>query len=190
MTNEIPHRSRTHTRFLVPAVVASVALVVSVSFIGPERGSFVSAVEDGDRVLDTVDPALLKSTNDIVLEKPMGTAKVTSADAADFALAADPELFVVEVKLATVRAGMEIADGCLCWVVAMRSADGTIQRIPAPGVIFGRTEDNYYLTFVDASTGALLFSAQGGRQVEPNRADPEFKIGPVETPSGNPPETR
>jgi hypothetical protein len=138
--------------------------------------------------LDTVDPTILESTNGITLTAPAGAATVNQEDAIKSASAADPDYQVLEVKLVQLHSPVAGAENRLAWAVSMKSPGGELQRVPAPGVIFGRVVDPYYVTFVDAADGTLLFSAQGGRQIEPNRVDPSFSTEPVKKPTGLPPD--
>lgn len=141
-------------------------------------------------VLQTVDPKLLLETNGIVLSPAITAEAAVSSDVArGVASNIHPNYTFREVSLVRAQ-GPIFGDGasCLCWVVSLLPPGGELERVGAPGVIFGRLEDPYFLTFVDAATGNLLFSAQGGRQVEPNRVDPSFELQPAKTPSGEPPE--
>ena len=164
--------------------------VVAVGFLGTRANS-----QDLTQTpLDSVDAKLLLDTNGLVLARPdeaqVNAARVTRESAIEVALEADPDFTVLEADLALISSPVVSANGCICWAISMRPPGGDLQEFGPPGMIPGKREDIYYITFVDAGSGLLHYSAVGGREVEPARIDPDFELKPLVTPVGSPPAGR
>lgn len=171
-----------------PAAVLIAGLVILAVFGG--YLTVARSTSTPNQVMTTIDPKLLADTNGIRLDQPTSDlrqlAVVSQEQAVETARGADPSYTVLESKLIVLRTPVVFADGCLCWGISLYPPNGQLDEIAPLGGLPGKRDNVYYLTFVDARTGALLFSAQGGRQIEPPRANPSALGTARPTPAGTP----
>jgi hypothetical protein len=175
----------TQKRFATGGIGAIAILATFALYLTVARGS-----SDPNQVMDTVDPQLLADTNGTQLDRPSAAetklATVAESQAVDTALKADPSYSVRESKLVILHTPVVLADGCLCWAVSLYPPGGKLGEVPPPGGSPSKRDNIYYLSFVDARTGELLYSAQGGRQIEPVHVNPDAYGTALPTPSGTP----
>lgn len=171
-----------------PVAIVAAALAILGAFVlylNVARGSSTP-----NQVMTTIDPKLLADTNGTRIDTPSSgqaqLATVTESQAVDAARKADPTYAVLESRLVVLHSPVVFADGCLCWAVSLYPPKGRLDEIPPPGGSAGKRDNVYYLTFVDARTGQLLYSAQGGRQLEPIQANPSVYNTVLPTPAGTP----
>lgn len=178
------HRSVGFAMLVMLAGICAVAVLV---FDGQPR---VSSQSLPDSPLTGVEPELLNDTNGIVLRRPSLTersdAVVSSDQAVKMALGADPDFKLREAQLAVLQAPVVAADGCLCWAISLEPPPGGVPQAVPPGIVPAEKTDVYYITFVDARTGELLFSATGGRDLIPARETEKDPWAPAQTPSQDP----